>query len=72
MLIKYGVLSENSITSGHVKRMLDRYKFIEHQDYELSQLGQLRVQGGTSTKIIYYLQSNTFKMCLYENDIHFL
>ena len=64
MLIKYGVLSENCTSSGHVKRMLDRYKFIEHQDYRLSHLGQPVPQGGTSTKIIYYLHPNTFKMCL--------
>ena len=63
MLIKYGVLSENSITSGHVKRMLDRYKFIEHQDYLLSQVGQ-QVPSGTKYKNEYYLHPNTFKMCL--------
>ena len=61
-LITYKVLTIN--TSGHIKRTLDQYEFIEGEDYNLSNVGQVRKKRGDVIKNIYYLHPRAFKMCL--------
>jgi hypothetical protein len=63
MLVKYGVLTSNNI-STHIKRILEQNSFQENEDYQLSNVGELRPQGGTSTKKVYYLHPRAFKKCL--------
>ena len=63
MLQKYGISKLKGGTS-HVKDILNQYNFVESKDYELTNVRELRPQGGTSNKNEYYLHPRAFKKCL--------
>ena len=62
MLRDYGV---SNLTNGsnEVKRLMNQYGFIIDKDYELHNVAELRIQGGTSIKNEYYLHPDIFKIC---------
>ena len=60
MLVKYGVLSNKNL-STHVKDLIKQHDLINIKDYQLSEVRELRPQGGTSTKNEYYLHPRAFK-----------
>ena len=63
MLQKYGVLKLKKGTC-HVKDLLVQNEFIENKDFEITNVRELRSQGGTHNKNEYYLHPETFKLCL--------
>jgi hypothetical protein len=63
ILQKYGISKLKGGTS-HVRDMLNQYNFVENKDYELTNVRELRPQGGTSNKKEYYLHPRAFKKCL--------
>lgn len=63
MLKKYGVLTSID-TSQKVKRCLDQYDLTEGSDYRVDNVGQPVKQGGVSTKKMYTLSVDAFKLCL--------
>ena len=62
MLKKYGV---SNLTGGssEVNVIMKQYGFIIDKDYQLRNVPELRIQGGTSIKNNYYLHPDTFKIC---------
>ena len=63
MLIKYKICKTTG-GSKDIKRLLNQYNFIENEDYHLSNVAEVRPQGGTVIKCTYYLHPDTFKFCL--------
>ena len=61
-LIEYGVMT--SARSNDVGSKLGSLGLSENEDFELRDVSQLRTQGGTSTKNIYLLTPDAFKLCL--------
>ncbi len=62
-LKEYGVLN-NICTSSKIKRLLDESNFIENEDYNVSNVGQVRKNRGEINKTIYMLTPNTFRLAL--------
>jgi hypothetical protein len=63
MLVKYKVVSLNRGTTD-IKRLIEQYKLINDVDYQVRNVADLRPQGGTSIKNIYYFHPRAFKICL--------
>ena len=63
MLEKYGVLTLNKGTS-RVKELIDQYEFKNNIDFHLSEVREVRIQGGSCIKNEYYLHPRAFKICL--------
>jgi len=63
MLQKYGI-SNIKGGSKDVKRILEQNEFEEKIDFELSNVAELRPQGGKSIKNEYFLHPRAFKICL--------
>ena len=63
MLYKYEVLTSNN-TTNHIKRLFEPYNLIENEDYNLSNVGQVRQNRGEVIKHEYYLHPRAFKICL--------
>ena len=61
-LIRYGVVNQND--SSKIKTCMDRNDLIDGVDYQLTQVSELRLQGGSSIKNVYTLTPMAFKMCL--------
>ena len=62
MLEKYGVLKLNKGTV-RVKELLEQNDFEENIDFRLSNVRELRHQGGSSVKNEYYLHPRAFTIC---------
>jgi hypothetical protein len=62
MLQKYGVTALKGGTS-HVREMLNQYKFINNEDYLLTNVRE-QLPSGTKYKNEYYLHPRAFKKCL--------
>ena len=63
LLIEYGVITTEN-KSSHVLRVLNQFDPIENEDYQLTNVGQFRTQGGTGIKKEYTLHPRLFKLCL--------
>ena len=61
-LVEYGVMT--STDSSDVKKKLISLGLIENEDFELTDIRELRSQGGLSDKKVYYLTPESFKKCL--------
>jgi len=65
-LKEYKVIESDD--SHKILNMLKRRNLIESIDFELAVDGELRIQGGTSTKINYNLTPYAFKICLIKSN----
>ena len=63
MLEKYGVLTLNKGTT-RVKELMEQYDFKDKKDFHLSEVREVRNQGGSCIKKEYYLHPRAFKICL--------
>ena len=62
-LIEYGIITTEN-KSSHIIRLLNQFEPIENVDYQLTNVGQLRTQGGSGIKKEYTLHPRLFKFCL--------
>jgi hypothetical protein len=67
--IKLGV-KNGKIQSNQVKQTIERSGLIKGKDFELRHVAELRIQGGTSDKIIYLLKPDSFKKLLLDLNDH--
>ena len=61
-LIEYGIVT--STESSDIRKKLRALGLSENEDFEVGDISELRIQGGTSTKKIYHLTPKAFKLCL--------
>ena len=63
MLQKYEVVPLLKGTT-YIKNLINKYQFIENEDYQLRNVSEFKSQGSTSIKNEYYLHPIAFKICL--------
>ena len=61
-LVEYGIMTSNE--SSKVGKKLERLGLKKNEDFQLAHMGELRIQGGTSTSKHYNLTPEAFKKCL--------
>ena len=64
MLIRCDVITETSVTTGKIKRILDQYNLKINIDYKLSNVGQFNASTERGNKNEYILKPYAFKVCL--------
>ena len=64
MLIKYGVITKNILTTTKIKRMLDQYDLKFNIDYKTTNIGCFNISAGRGNKNEYILTPHAFKICL--------